>query len=928
MTDISKIHEHMSAGDYISAETVAREALTRDPTDVEMTCAFASILRKTGRAAEAVSVLEGVVRALPKRPEVLLEFARAQRDQGQLLDASAAFIDYAGLAVAYRSAGLREAAVCLYQAGKVEQSAAILAELKLLPDGILLNPQAIVDARQSRRIADNDAIDIMCLMAKAGDEEARTLLALALWDTGDVSKRRQVMSDLPNMLWRMGRVEDAVEIYRQAVDLGLEVSDFRPKSTLSNLAASDAALAKRLFIQDRDRFNTRLRLDKSAPAKMWTPVADAWGAVDLRGVASGSPASVAFEVRPASLASGNAATVPGTFVRGADGLSLWQATSDSFLPGQEYAIRMVADGFASEEILFGLPDADPDSVHTVLGDNIGTDAAAFAARVVHFAPEARYRFEYGADPHRLDLATEWSCLPPPRTARAYQKIYWHTGEWHPTCANPSWIELGAEDRAVFSGPGLLLGAPFAKDRNQLNGIGPHEMLVGIAWTLPRPESAEGGLNRHAWLVGGGTLDLRDAEISFTMCGRELNQRNTALHFWISHIETDDIGRLISQWALTSQPYPDDVLDNSTPRKVSITLPDDPRAWTYTGNNPQEQGERANRYRRAALDTTLSANNMPFVLIMAYGDVRRPPTGGLAVYDAEIFYRDASVLSPAAGAELVRYPLSRDDPRLLTAGANGYEDQFWTSGYEPALPLDFEWKLKQPVRLTHFQICQHPYWPAREVEILVADETGAWRSVWSGTLPEGRPDKKQSPNVVEYLDGGGIASAVTLRILSGYYPARCGLDSFQLYGSGADFFPDGKATSLSAEVKKLTPGSTVYYRVVLEDGEEMLTGETLAVALPATQAPIIESATPLVRARNNACYVVRANAMGLETELWGELRQSDGQILAGKKISLGSQPTGRHINYVPEGVPESPGELWLCARNVAGTAALQVPWPCR
>ena len=101
--------------------------------------------------------------------------------------------------------------------------------------------------------------------------------------------------------------------------------------------------------------------------------------------------------------------------------------------------------------------------------------------------------------------------------------------------------------------------------------------------------------------------------------------------------------------MTGTPFPDDVLSQAHLRKVSLTFPNDPRAWTYTGNNPKEQGAQASRYRRAPLDTTLGANNAPFVFIFAFGDVRRPPAGDLVIHDAEIVCRDYSILSQAAGA---------------------------------------------------------------------------------------------------------------------------------------------------------------------------------------------------------------------------------------------------------------------------------------
>ncbi len=278
---------------------------------------------------------------------------------------------------------------------------------------------------------------------------------------------------------------------------------------------------------------------------------------------------------------------------------------------------------------------------------------------------------------------------------------------------------------------------------------------------------------------------------------------------------------------------------------------------------------------------------------------------------------------------MRFPPDGSDPLLLTAGHRGYDDALWTSAPAPDLPQEFVWELKTPVTPSRIQINQHPYWPACDVELLGEDSTGDRHILWSGTMPEGRPDRKGHSYVLAYLTAAAPACRVILRILSGYHAQHCGLDSVEVFGDGAVFTPDGSACSVLEEVGGLTPGATAYYRAVLEDGGEQIGGDVASRAVPQTLAPVIESVAVLERVGNPPCYAVRANAMGLETEVWGELRLADGGILEGVKASLGSQPTGRHIYYSPAGLPELEGaQFHLRARNVAGEATARAPFPCR
>lgn len=841
--------------------------------------------------------------------------ARAQRDAGEFRAAAATFFAAAAEQPERRRQALEEAAACLIRAGAAEEGAEVLAGEGLIPAGVSLESAAPAAGMTFAQVE-----VILRVLGRAKQLPLAAALALAAWDTGDDLMRADLAFDLPGRLLNAERSRDALRVYHEAVELGLAVGDFRPRVDQSTLRVAAPEAATRLYQCDHAAFTAALHRAENADAVIWAPLVDVFGGVTFRGAVSGRWSPVYFIVTRG----GDTRRIAATRSDAGDGAwRRWEAAADDLLPGGTYGVQLVPDGGApSSVIAFHIPLAESDGAVTRASDAVGLGAVAVRGQVAAFSAGARYRFEYGAEAERLDRATAWADVPPPRTGRSVHPLYRQTGEWLPTCAQVRWLFP-----ATGEAPALSIEAPFAKDRNQLTGIGAHEMPVGIAWGQTRDVFEGEGPGRKFAPIAGGVQDLRDAEVALTLAGNRLRQQGAALHFWISHAARDAHGEFSSQWALTGAPVPDDALMGSRLTTVTLRLPNDPLMWTYTGNNPEEQGDRANRYRRTPLDTALRMSNASSVLIFAFGDVRRPPQGALIVSAAEMRYRDHSLLSRASGAALAHFPEgSVADPLCLTSGVRGDDENLWTSTPSASLPLTFRWALRHPATPTHFQINQHPYWPAREIEITAELARGGMHLLWRGVLAEARPDLGQAPSLLEYLPAQPEITAVTLRILSGYRAERCGLDGFEIYGSGAVFQPDGQACSVSEEIEGLAPGSRVFTRVVLEDGGERIAGEITETALPVTVAPLLLEARPLVRPADPACYWVRANAMGLETELWGELEHADGRVFRAPAVSLGSQPTGRHIYYIPRDVPNLPGTFRLHARNTAGSAVMTAPWP--
>ncbi len=561
---------------------------------------------------------------------------------------------------------------------------------------------------------------------------------------------------------------------------------------------------------------------------------------------------------------------------------------------------------------------------TLEGDLVSNTGAVLVAEFSSHAAGARYRFEYGTDPQALDSATPWRPLPPPRTGKLRELAH-RQCEWSPQSTLMSW-ERRTPDHPSDERPVMRLTGPFSTDRNQLNGIGAHEMLISFGWCyeplMPMPDT------QLCLRLDGGIPDIRDAEFMFTVRGEAFEHRSSSLTFWVGRDGPDPKDYFCSQWALTGTVFPDAALESGRWTKVSLTLPSEPRQWTYTGNNPDEQGVRASRYSRLPLDVTLRRQNHPLLLIFALDDELNPPRGHVEIADITAHFRHASLLSPEAGCRLEARPASgNDDPLNLTRGIRGFDDALWTSGSNPNPPLVFAWSLPRPVTATHLQIAQHPYWPAKDAEIWVGGFQ-AERMIWKGTLPEGRADQPGPSHAFVNLTGVAPFTFAELRILSGYHPERCGLDSIDIFGEGAVFRSDGLPCSASEEVDGLTAGQTIYYRAVLAEDDEMTAGEMRGVNLPADCRPVIESAMPFVRAKSPSCFKVRANAMGLATDLWAEFQLPSGEVIKTAKTALGCMPTGRHIYYIPRGLPDVAGAMFLYAGNAAGRTRFPVAWPIR
>ena len=172
------------------------------------------------------------------------------------------------------------------------------------------------------------------------------------------------------------------------------------------------------------------------------------------------------------------------------------------------------------------PDSHP-AARTLGAGPIGLEGAFLCGDVASAEAGTKYYFQYGPAPDRLTLSTPPRYLPPPRSAVVRQRAQRHF-EWNPQATMMSW-----EGRHVPGVEGqmqscvLRLSGPFATDRNQLNGMGPHEMMLGMRWAWD-PEAIGG---HDSLAATGGIMDLRDGEFTIVARGDGLKLNGTSLTFW-------------------------------------------------------------------------------------------------------------------------------------------------------------------------------------------------------------------------------------------------------------------------------------------------------------------------------------------------------------------------------------------------------------
>lgn len=172
---------------------------------------------------------------------------------------------------------------------------------------------------------------------------------------------------------------------------------------------------------------------------------------------------------------------------------------------------------------------------------------------------------------------------------------------------------------------VRLQAPGQLDPNHLDGIGALWLVAHLNPDLP------GAV---------GSFDLRDAEISLTVRGRDFNANGARLVFWICSTLPDGSttnaylpGLQISNWANVGNDLAPSITEDWQTLKVQLSV--DPSDWEYAGNYTSGQGDWADRYAFLDLDAALSSVNSTLHLVLVGDSPEEEPQGFLEIANLQI-----------------------------------------------------------------------------------------------------------------------------------------------------------------------------------------------------------------------------------------------------------------------------------------------------
>jgi hypothetical protein len=284
------------------------------------------------------------------------------------------------------------------------------------------------------------------------------------------------------------------------------------------------------------------------------------------------------------------------------------------------------------------------------------------------------------------------------------------------------------------------------------------------------------------------------------------------------------------WAYTGF-YLTDFLTDGKWHAVEYRLLNDTRRWTYGG------GERG--YVYGSIDFCQRHLNIDLFHMLAFIDVKKPPTGALDFDELTIAYRNHSFVFPSNGGKLVNAPQGGDDPSRLTDGWRHGKERAWRSMANPKGPLEFVWEFKHPVVIETVQLHQNPEWPAKEVEVLAAADGKTFTPLLKRALPE-----KVVPNAnwAFTLDTKlkAAAQALKVRVNSGYRSEHWGLGEIEVFGAGAAMLPDDDICHVNTDILDLKPGTTYHYRLVAASSAGTTYGPDRSFTTPADKKPLVET----------------------------------------------------------------------------------------
>lgn len=449
--------------------------------------------------------------------------------------------------------------------------------------------------------------------------------------------------------------------------------------------------------------------------------------------------------------------------------------------------------------------------------------------------------------------TPATSLPPRLAAYYHESFDDNLAGWQ------SWLTVSHQKAGGAKNGFARFTEPSNHDHNHDNGIG---TLHLVKYLYP-------GIHSPTLYLGGGDPDFRDAKISVHLRGTDFKPNGSEFLFWSqsqTYLPLDRADWHRPNYAYTGTTLTDLLLDGKW-HQAEYRLLNDTTKWSYGG------GTRG--YLYGPIDTALGHLNIDFFHLLACVDTQNPPTGAIDVDELSISYRNYSLLLPSNGGKLAASPAGGAGAELLTDGWRNGTDRSWRSSADPTGPQEFTWTFERPVTIKTVLLHQHAEWPAKDVEVLVSADGQAFAPLTKQVLPEvGKPPHDAnavSPNWAFAIDRtlNAPATALKVRVLSGYKPKHWGLGEVEVFGSGAVLRPDDDEYRVNADLGGLQPGATVHYRLVATGEWGSARGDDMTYTVPATKKPLAETGAASRLTTTTAKLEGRLNPLGEESTFWFE-----------------------------------------------------------
>ncbi|MCH7936089.1 MAG: tetratricopeptide repeat protein [Proteobacteria bacterium] len=542
----------------------------------------------------------------------------------------------------------------------------------------------------------------------------------------------------------------------------------------------------------------------------------------------------------------------------------------------------------------------------------GTTGAVVAGTIGGTTLATEYYFAYGTDEKNLDRRTETRWVPPGRTNRILQQAVDALHEWQIYAVESEVVgdDPDPESPDAFA---FRLISPFGKDRNHMNGTGIADLFLGWygRWLISEDQTE---CNR------ANSLDLRDAEVELVLRPKGLDARDFLLAVNVQSNtgkQSNEKIRGVAPWALTGQLIDPETLDENNWNRLTFRFRDSPRAWSFCGDTPEEQTTAA-RYSYHPLGDVLSHHQGNICFWFILGDARDPPAGIIDLRSIGLRYRNWSILTPDAGAELTGFPEdSLSDPHCLTSGWLDNPKEMWFSARQPKTPQEFIWQLPNGAAPKAVKVHQNTLRPAKTIEILISADGDAFQPLGQVDLPAAKPITQVPPQVMIALEGKP-ASHLKLVIHSGHQDDFWGLDGIEVFDDGVPPVPELEPASVSEEIDDLEPGQKLFFQLVAENAAGESRGPVTALDIPATQKPAITDGRVLKQTGERTTLFLEIMPCGLDTEVRARIAGPSGETFEGPVLSAGRNLSVRHLVYAFDG-SEAVGsyKAEITAQNEAG-----------